>query len=141
MTLRYASSTDSSDPHNLAYHSQLERVRPVIEMASKSWKDLSQTSTSSATLAATSQSVIRINNSSSSNSVNATTFAPFDEDEVKDEDAIDREWRVEVLAADTQCSSTYGPLKAFDFHCSAGSVHRAPFEQIHPIQQQQQPGN
>ena len=29
-------------------------------------------------------------------------------------------WSLEVQGGDTQCSSTYGPLQAFDLHCSAG---------------------
>ena len=29
-------------------------------------------------------------------------------------------WRLKVVTGDTDCSSTLGPLRAFDFHCQAG---------------------
>lgn len=146
------SSTDSSDPHNLAYHSQLERVRPVIEMASKTWKTLAKNATvstavsSSTSSIASAQSVVNIKNSNFTN-----TTLDLDEDE--EDAAVDREWRVEVLAADTQCSSTHGPLKAFDFHCSAGSAYSRPrfgrlsreyakeTLHLHSFYSLQQPGN
>ena len=30
------------------------------------------------------------------------------------------DWSLEVYSGDTHCSSTFGPLKAFDLHCVAG---------------------
>ncbi len=31
-------------------------------------------------------------------------------------------WSVEVVHGDTRCSSTFGPLWAFDYHCDAGKM-------------------
>lgn len=36
-------------------------------------------------------------------------------------------WRMEVMSGNTNCSSTDGPLQAFEFHCQAGLAYDSPF--------------
>lgn len=82
-----AESTET-DPHNFAYYSKLEMVRPAIELAAIGWN---------------------------SSDVQYERVKP-----AKKLKEILPDWRLEVLIGDTNCSSTYGPLRAFEYHCLAG---------------------
>ena len=84
-----------SDPHDLVYHNQLEAVVPAVELVGIPW----------------------------GGEENSTTASLLGERSPRFHEILPG-WTLEVTPGDTQCSSTHGPLMAFDLHCQAGRIFK-----------------
>ena len=97
------------DPHDLAYHNPLDIVVPAVELVGLPWGG--------------------DNSKEEEEEEDSRNDDGFLLDALKVERSprfheILPGWSLEVTRGDTNCSSTEGPLKAFEFHCQAGRTEK-----------------